>query len=59
MDETWEEAQVRPRESEPNPTQDRIGGGEDVPVDVSWEEERFGDTPDVTDAGPEAGEQEA
>ena len=33
-----------PRESYPNPTQQRIdkeGGGE-KPVDVSWEEERWG-----------------
>ena len=58
MDETWEEAQVRPRESEPNPTQDRIGEGDDVPVDVSWDEERFGDTPDESKGGPEARERE-
>jgi hypothetical protein len=59
MDETWEEAQIRPRESEPNPTQKRMGEGDDPPVDVSWDEERFGEKPGPeTEGAPEAQEKE-
>ncbi len=57
MDADLEESQVRPSESEPNPTQERIGEGESVPADVSWDEESFGETPD-TEGDPEAQEEE-
>jgi hypothetical protein len=33
-------------EEEPNPTQERIGEGEDKPVDASWEEDDWGDMPE-------------
>jgi hypothetical protein len=33
-------------EEEPNPTQERIGEGEDKPADVSWEEGAWGETPE-------------
>ena len=33
-------------EEEPNPTQERIGEGDDKPVDASWEEEDWGDMPE-------------
>ena len=41
-----EEGQARPREPAPNPTQERIGEGDDVPADVSWDEERYGERPE-------------
>jgi len=36
----------RPRESEPNPTQERIDeeGTEGAPVDASWDEKEWGST---------------
>ncbi|HKG18655.1 MAG TPA: hypothetical protein VKB00_02875 [Candidatus Limnocylindrales bacterium] len=42
-----EDAEGRPRESAPNPTQQRMDeeGPPQAPVDVSWEEERWGETP--------------
>ena len=52
-----EDPQVRPREQAPNPTQQRIGEGEDVPADVSWDEQSFGEKPDA-EGDPEAQEQE-
>jgi hypothetical protein len=33
-------------EEEPNPTQERIGEGEDKPVDASWEEDDWGEMPE-------------
>ena len=41
-----EDAEGRPRESSPNPTQQRMDeeGPSQEPVDVSWEEERWGET---------------
>jgi hypothetical protein len=35
-----------PREDEPNPTQQAIGGGEDRPADVSWREDEWGEKPE-------------
>jgi hypothetical protein len=34
------------RETEPNPTQEQIGDGEDRPADVSWDEGDWGETPE-------------
>ena len=53
-----EQEEERPTASEPNPTQERIGEGEDVPADVAWDEERFGEPPETAD-DPEAQEGEA
>jgi hypothetical protein len=33
-------------EEAPNPTQERIGEGEEKPVDASWEEDDWGDMPE-------------
>jgi hypothetical protein len=33
-------------EDEPNPTQETIGEGEERPVDVSWDEDDWGETPE-------------
>ena len=57
MDADREDSQVPPRESEPNPTQERMGEGDDAPVDVSWDEGRQGELPD-TEGDPEAQEKE-
>jgi hypothetical protein len=40
------EQEAAPREVEPNPTQEAIGDGEERPVDVSWREYDWGETPE-------------
>jgi hypothetical protein len=35
-----------PREEEPNPTQQALGDGEDRTVDVSWDEDDWGEVPE-------------
>jgi hypothetical protein len=40
-----EDVPDRPRHGEPNPTQERIGSGEEQPADVSWSEDDWGLTP--------------
>jgi hypothetical protein len=54
----------RPREDEPNPTQERMDeeGAEGKPVDVSWDESDFGSTgsksgDDETERVPHEGEE--
>jgi hypothetical protein len=44
----------RPREGEPNPTQERMDeeGTEGAPVDASWDEQEWGNT-DTDDDEPE------
>jgi hypothetical protein len=41
-----EDDEGRPRETEPNPTQQRMDetGPSDAPVDASWDEGRWGET---------------
>ena len=41
-----EMGQIPPQEEEPNPTQEEIGEGEDRPVDVSLNEDDWGDLPE-------------
>jgi hypothetical protein len=35
-----------PSEDEPNPTQERMGEGEDKPADASWSEDDWGEMPE-------------
>jgi hypothetical protein len=37
---------MRPREDEPNPTQEAMGEGEERPADVSWSEDDWGEVPE-------------